>query len=418
MGNAKSRTGGYDTTDTGDNDLLASGAGIATTAAPAFSIPKGLVLSHACNECGLMIITQSRDNASETAHYHCSECENYDLCFRCFHERRHEADFPTHELSLDTTRVGVAIAQVTEMDDPEMCINFVCKSFSDRRAFGWRNRKGQIQWLKFRQLGVLVQDVARAIAHLTWKQTTPVYQKASIFAENNNNNNKSSSGAKVPSCLSPSSSSSPPASEKPVPCGTVPIFVESNRPIIAIAGSNRPWWIVADFATAIAGCVLAPLYSTMSAAVFCKLLEQTEAAFLFVNRSCLSKLDEDPTLLPHLRHVVLLDAEVEFEPDQIRLTTRPDIRVWNWCEFVAFGGAASDVAHYKPDIDDLFTIIYTSGSTGLPKGVMHSLRSWSFSLRRLASWMHDPLVELSFAPLGHSSGRRFVWQTFVCGGRT
>ncbi len=157
-------------------------------------------------------------------------------------------------------------------------------------------------------------------------------------------------------------------------------------------------------------------YHTMSAEVTTRVLEETSAWVVFINRSCLSKLVSD-IALPRLRLIVLLDVE----GDQTLIEAVPgrdNVRVMSWQDFVTFGGACPERTFPERRADDLFTIIYTSGSTGMPKGVMHSHSSWGHSLWKAGSWIMDPLVQLSFAPLAHSSGRRFVWQNVAGGGRT
>ncbi len=118
-------------------------------------------------------------------------------------------------------------------------------------------------------------------------------------------------------------------------------------------------WIVCDFATFFAGCVVVPVFPTQALDNTKFILEQSDVKLLFV---------DSPATLARLAGAMKVPRTIVFQsadPDGLAAFER--------------AGAAVRAAH--PELpaayqtaqpDDLAVLIYTSGTTGNPKGVMLS----------------------------------------------
>jgi long-chain acyl-CoA synthetase len=130
---------------------------------------------------------------------------------------------------------------------------------------------------------------------------------------------------------------------------------------VALVAHNCIDWIVCDFATIFAACVVVPIYPTQALDHTAYILEHSGARLIFVDRpETLERLRESKGELP--RAVVLSstseDGLQSFEARGAVLRAHnPEL-------------PAAYVTTLLPD--DLAVLIYTSGTTGPPKGVMLS----------------------------------------------
>lgn len=133
------------------------------------------------------------------------------------------------------------------------------------------------------------------------------------------------------------------------------------RDRVALVAHNCIDWIVCDFATIFAGCVVVPIYPTQALDHMAYILEHSGARLIFVDGAeTLERLRESNAVLP--RAVVLSstgeDGLQSFEARGAVLhAADPQL-------------PAAYAATLLPD--DLAVLIYTSGTTGPPKGVMLS----------------------------------------------
>ncbi len=130
---------------------------------------------------------------------------------------------------------------------------------------------------------------------------------------------------------------------------------------VALVSRNCVDWIVCDFATLFAGCVVVPIYPTQALDHTAYILQHSGARLIFTD----SKATE-----AHLREagagptpIVLFDSDGDdglgtFEARGAEMRARQS------------DAASSYAANLRPD--DLAVLIYTSGTTGPPKGVMLS----------------------------------------------
>jgi long-chain acyl-CoA synthetase len=136
---------------------------------------------------------------------------------------------------------------------------------------------------------------------------------------------------------------------------------------VALVAHNSVDWIVTDFGTLFAGCVVVPIYPTQALDHTKYILEHSEAKLVFAdNVQTLEHLRESGAALPR---AVLFEssgtdglAAFEAEGAVIR-AAHPELP-----------GAYEATLH----ADDLAVLIYTSGTTGNPKGVMLSHDNLTF----------------------------------------
>jgi long-chain acyl-CoA synthetase len=136
---------------------------------------------------------------------------------------------------------------------------------------------------------------------------------------------------------------------------------------VALVAHNSVDWIVADFATLFAGCVVVPIYPTQALDHTKYILEHSESKLVFADNA---------HTVEHLRASGAALAQcVVFE------SSGSD-------GIAAFEARGAAVRAQRPELpgayeaaqhpDDLAVLIYTSGTTGNPKGVMLSHDNLTF----------------------------------------
>ncbi len=162
---------------------------------------------------------------------------------------------------------------------------------------------------------------------------------------------------------------------------------------IAILSKNCAYWIMADLAIMMAGCVSVPLYPNISPNSLNELLLHSDSKLIF-----LGKLDQPEKM----------QAAVPNHLVQICFPFYPIKNCPSWVDIT------KDQQPFigKPiiDVDSLACIIYTSGTTGQPKGVMHTYRAMNFAV---ASFLKaNPTIQsevfFSYLPLCHVAEKMLV----------
>ena len=130
---------------------------------------------------------------------------------------------------------------------------------------------------------------------------------------------------------------------------------------VALIAADCVDWVVADFATLFAGCVLVPIFPTQAGDQVAYILRDSESKLIFT---------DTPAAAAHLRTLgVPLPQVVVFQSEGDD----------SLAAFEAHGGRVRAQHPDRPEAferdlspDEMAVLIYTSGTTGEPKGVMLS----------------------------------------------
>jgi len=162
---------------------------------------------------------------------------------------------------------------------------------------------------------------------------------------------------------------------------------------VALISKNTAWWLMADWAIWMAGCVSVPLYPTLAADTIRQILEHSESKLLFIG-----KLDGWDGM----------KAGVPAGLPRIIMPLAPATEGPQWDAIIA-GTQPLAGEPLRPG-GDLSTIMYTSGTTGMPKGVMHSFDTFAWSIEaglKRVNFDAETRV-LSYLPLSHVAERALI----------
>ena len=141
---------------------------------------------------------------------------------------------------------------------------------------------------------------------------------------------------------------------------------------VALISSNRPEWNYLDMAVQQIGCILVPIYPTISPDDYHYILDNAEVKMIFIDNIDLMRKIKD--ILHDLSNIKRLYT---FKPnDGLKpMLEEVGLEGGTLAELEALGrdnAAAQQLQELKASIGprDVATMIYTSGTTGFPKGVM------------------------------------------------
>jgi long-chain acyl-CoA synthetase len=171
----------------------------------------------------------------------------------------------------------------------------------------------------------------------------------------------------------------------------------------AIYSDNCQEWLIADYASQLAGLVSVPLYPNLTEEQIGYILEHSESVAIFVRGEArLKKLRAlGPELIARLKKIIVLDVDT---------LGRDDTRLVSFEAFTRSGDPDPEpFKEYAQELDpgDIATISYTSGTTANPKGVMlshHNIIFQSNALETRAARSSEDIV-LSYLPLSHIGER-------------
>ncbi len=142
---------------------------------------------------------------------------------------------------------------------------------------------------------------------------------------------------------------------------------------VALISSNCPEWNYLDMAVQQIGCVLVPIYPTISASDYQFILSNADVKIVFIdNIDLMRRLKDVLKDLPNIQAVYTFKP-VEHEQEVLSSYNVHQGGCLNdLIELGQANPAAEKVEELKASISprDVATMIYTSGTTGFPKGVM------------------------------------------------
>ncbi|MFI5804632.1 AMP-dependent synthetase/ligase [Streptomyces sp. NPDC051561] len=179
---------------------------------------------------------------------------------------------------------------------------------------------------------------------------------------------------------------------------------------IALASATRVEWILADLGVMCAGAATTTIYPSTNAEESAYILSDSESRVLIAEDAAqLAKAREKRAELPHLAHVVVVNAE-----DAQAADGDPEGWVLSLAELEARGAAylEKNPEAVKERVaaitaDQLATLIYTSGTTGRPKGVRLPHDCWSYMAKATVATglITKDDVQYLWLPLAHVFGK-------------
>ena len=168
---------------------------------------------------------------------------------------------------------------------------------------------------------------------------------------------------------------------------------------IAVLSENRPEWTFAEFAAALLGAIVVPIYPTQTAEQVSYMLRDSGARIIF-----LSTIDQ----LKKFRSIKdQTTVEKSVVMDYVGVTEAVPMS-----RMMQEGPSSRDlgfdaVARAINQAEDVETIIYTSGTTGTPKGAMltHGNLTSNFQCSLQGAEIGPADTYISFLPLSHITAR-------------
>jgi long-chain acyl-CoA synthetase len=163
---------------------------------------------------------------------------------------------------------------------------------------------------------------------------------------------------------------------------------------VAIIGSTRPEWTVADCGVLAAGATVVPVYHTNSAEECQYVLAHSSSRVLICeDAEQLRKIESVRSQLPVLERIfTMVPVEGAESLNDLRANGNPD-----------------DADAVEVAAEDPATIVYTSGTTGPPKGCILTHANFIAVMRMYQHQLRDDLqpgvVTFMFLPLAHSLAR-------------
>jgi len=187
---------------------------------------------------------------------------------------------------------------------------------------------------------------------------------------------------------------------------------------VAVWATNSLGWIVAALGAHGAGAAIVPVNTRWKGGEAAYVLAAAKVKVLctsvgFLDTDTVAMLADDPTELPDLDHIVLLDGS------GVSSASTPTTA---WADWLTAGGSVSETdAHARRDgvsPDDISDVLFTSGTTGTPKGV---LMTHGQTVRAFRDWgrqvgVRDDDRYLIVNPFFHMFGYKAGWvASFVRG---
>ena len=179
---------------------------------------------------------------------------------------------------------------------------------------------------------------------------------------------------------------------------------------VALASATRVEWILVDLGVMCAGAATTTVYPSTNTEESAFILADSDSRVLIAEDATqLAKARERRAELPHLAHVVVIDAAdalpAEGDPEGWVLSLA-DLEE-RGTEYLAKNPQAVKERLAAITPTQLATLIYTSGTTGRPKGVRLAHDSWSYMATAIATTglVTADDVQYLWLPLAHVFGK-------------
>ncbi|MFF1421987.1 AMP-dependent synthetase/ligase [Streptomyces sp. NPDC058280] len=179
---------------------------------------------------------------------------------------------------------------------------------------------------------------------------------------------------------------------------------------VALAAATRVEWILADLGVMCAGAATTTVYPSTNTEESAYILADSDSRVLIAEDAAqLAKARERRAELPHLAHVVVIDAAdaqpAEGDPEGWVLSLA-DLEA-RGTEYLTKHPEAVTERVGAITSTQLATLIYTSGTTGRPKGVRLPHDNWSYMAKAIASTglITTDDVQYLWLPLAHVFGK-------------
>ena len=170
---------------------------------------------------------------------------------------------------------------------------------------------------------------------------------------------------------------------------------------VALYADNSPWWISTHVGVQLAGCVIVPVYPTLTSGDVEYILTDSEAKLVVVSGpDQLARVREIRDRLPLVGKVVVFSPDVELDGDAGELWFGDVIRTGD-------AGADEEIIERvrARKREDVVAILYTSGTTGTPKGVPLTNANFLYQQVLMDEYDADESdIWLNHLPLCHSYG--------------
>ena len=138
---------------------------------------------------------------------------------------------------------------------------------------------------------------------------------------------------------------------------------------------NRAEWVITACALHRIGLVPIPLYATLGVGSINYIIDLTEMSVIFVSSETIPKADQLESTKHKLRYIYL-DPIVPYSLEKYEMKTLDEIIQI---------GKENPCENDLPNVDDTYAIFFTSGTSGLPKGVVHTHRSFHSAVAAYAA---------------------------------
>ncbi|KAL7719084.1 Long-chain-fatty-acid CoA ligase [Entamoeba marina] len=153
-----------------------------------------------------------------------------------------------------------------------------------------------------------------------------------------------------------------------ISCGIKSYFKVKKGDMVGIFVPNRAEWVIVAEALHRIGVIPVPLYATLGIESINYIIRTTNISLIIVTSETIAKADElDPAEPESELKFMYLDPQVPFNAKRHEVKSVDEI--------IEIGNQnPSDKDLPKPD--DIYAVFFTSGTSGVPKGVVHSYRSF------------------------------------------